>query len=324
MRRLAAATRVKEAPTPPYKGPVASVSVLTLLAFAKPRTSSTPMIVTCPACSSRYKFDEDRLNGRSAKITCPSCDHVFVTHPPTVEPALHADTWPSEAMDEASAASVLGDAPPNIRTADFGDVGITWKVRQGLGVMHDYHTLEELEEELEDGVISHRDSLAYDGRHFQPIDSIDDLTEHFRDVWERAARGDVKTEDTATFVIGDDADDEDEDAPTTIVRTSSAFNLNLDAAMDMADGNAPPPPAPLQVTPMAGTPGTTGRANDPLSQSSTDVASSVAAGEAKKAAAADAGSSKLPMFLLFVVTVVAIGGVAAYLWSQGILLAPGS
>ncbi len=39
------------------------------------------MIVTCPACSSRYKLDESKVTGRGAKITCPKCKHVFVVYP---------------------------------------------------------------------------------------------------------------------------------------------------------------------------------------------------------------------------------------------------
>ncbi len=39
------------------------------------------MIVTCPACSSRYKLDESKVTARGAKITCPKCKHVFVVYP---------------------------------------------------------------------------------------------------------------------------------------------------------------------------------------------------------------------------------------------------
>ena len=40
------------------------------------------MIVTCPSCSARYKFDEAKLKGRAAKITCPKCAHKFLVRPP--------------------------------------------------------------------------------------------------------------------------------------------------------------------------------------------------------------------------------------------------
>lgn len=201
------------------------------------------MIVTCPACAARYQFDEERLEGRSAKITCPSCDHVFVTHPPKVEPTLSADTWPSEAMDEASASQVLADPSDiDIESADFSTVGVTWKVRQGLGLLRDFTTLRSLEDALEDGLVGRSDEFSYDGRHFVRIDSVDDLEAHFRDIWDKACKGEVRTEEIGQhFVIGGDADDEDEDAPTTIVRTGNALLADLDNGDEL--GHAPPPAA---------------------------------------------------------------------------------
>ena len=38
------------------------------------------MIVTCPACSARYKINEAKIQGRGAKITCPRCGHRFVVY----------------------------------------------------------------------------------------------------------------------------------------------------------------------------------------------------------------------------------------------------
>ena len=38
------------------------------------------MIVSCPACSSRYRIREDRIQGRGARITCPNCSHKFVVY----------------------------------------------------------------------------------------------------------------------------------------------------------------------------------------------------------------------------------------------------
>jgi predicted Zn finger-like uncharacterized protein len=40
------------------------------------------MIATCPNCSSRYRLDEDKIPGRGARITCPSCSHKFVVYRP--------------------------------------------------------------------------------------------------------------------------------------------------------------------------------------------------------------------------------------------------
>lgn len=36
------------------------------------------MVITCPACSARYRLNPTKIKGRGAKITCPKCAHVFV------------------------------------------------------------------------------------------------------------------------------------------------------------------------------------------------------------------------------------------------------
>ncbi len=202
------------------------------------------MIVTCPACASRYRFDEGRLGGRSAKITCPSCAHVFVASPPRGDASITPDTWPSEAPIEP--AEPLADL--DLDHADFSVYGVEWQVRQGLGLLHRFTSLAGLQEALDDGVVSPRDDLSYDGRHFVRIDGIDDLREHFRDVLDRAQRGEVKTDAASKHVIGRDIDDDEADAPTTIVRTGNAFSLDLEAGMDEEIGHAPPPPVDASGT----------------------------------------------------------------------------
>lgn len=283
------------------------------------------MIVTCPACGARYQFDEGRLDGRSAKITCPSCDHVFVTHPPKVEPSLSADTWPSEAMGQEEAAQVLG---PDIKTADFSSVGITWKVRQGLGLTRDFRTLDEFEEALDDGLVAESDDVSYDGTSYQPISTIEDREAFFQDVWDRASRGEIRTEDETHFVIGHDVDDEDADAPTTIVRNTAALLADYD--LDDEDlGRAPPPvdafggdedepgsgqghaSAPLTVSPSPGP-----ASEDPPTE---DVGSAPAPGQAVPAPnfmpKEEGGRSRLPLLVLLVIIV----GVAAFiLYQQGV------
>lgn len=276
------------------------------------------MIVTCPACSSRYQFDEERLEGRSAKITCPGCAHVYVVHPPRVEPAMLADTWPSEAMDEQQAASVLAEEPPvpvDIDTADFTAHGVIWKVRQGLGLIHDFRTLAELREALDDGLIDKRDGLSYDGHHFVPIDGIDDLESHFTDVWERALRGEIRTHEDHAFVIGADADDADADAPTTIVRTGSAFSLDLDAPLDEEIGNAPPPAAPLDVGGGEVTDAPTEDADRTADAGRSSAAVPPTPPKPNLAPTAAQGSSRLPLVLLIAVVLAVL---ALVLYKQGV------
>ncbi|MSP55535.1 MAG: tetratricopeptide repeat protein [Myxococcales bacterium] len=62
------------------------------------------MIVTCPACSSRYKLDESKVTARGAKITCPKCKHVFVVYP-------GGTTGP---LPDASGDSPKSSRPPNL------------------------------------------------------------------------------------------------------------------------------------------------------------------------------------------------------------------
>lgn len=38
------------------------------------------MIISCPACSSRYRVADEKIQGRGARITCPSCAHKFVVY----------------------------------------------------------------------------------------------------------------------------------------------------------------------------------------------------------------------------------------------------
>lgn len=65
------------------------------------------MIVTCPACSSRYKLDESKVTARGAKITCPKCKHVFVVYPGGTTGPL------PDALGESPKAS----RPPNLASS---------------------------------------------------------------------------------------------------------------------------------------------------------------------------------------------------------------
>ncbi len=79
------------------------------------------MIVTCPACSSRYKLDESKVTGRGAKITCPKCKHVFVVYPggatsPLPDTAAPAAAAPADAArpTERFGQSEASRSAPNL------------------------------------------------------------------------------------------------------------------------------------------------------------------------------------------------------------------
>ncbi len=40
------------------------------------------MVIQCPNCAARFKFDESKLSPKGAKFRCKSCQHVFVVTPP--------------------------------------------------------------------------------------------------------------------------------------------------------------------------------------------------------------------------------------------------
>lgn len=275
------------------------------------------MIVTCPACTSRYQFGEDKLKGRSAKITCPKCSHVYIVHPPTMEPALNAETWPSAAAEDTDANTDGPEPSVDIDSADFTEHGVTWKVRQGLGLVHDFSTLAEVREALDDDIIGDTDEISHDGRMFQRISTIDDLDAHFRHVWELARSGEVKTEETQHMIIGDDGD---EDAPTTIVRTGNALTTGLDDPPDEADGATPlpPPAAPLSVVPSSargGSESPTEELAPTLTGAAAPSTSAIPSAPGAAAAAAAESSSRLPLIALLLVVVAVI---VLILWSQGV------
>ncbi|MBW1878754.1 MAG: zinc-ribbon domain-containing protein, partial [Deltaproteobacteria bacterium] len=98
------------------------------------------MIVSCPSCSSRYKFDEAKLKGRAAKITCPSCSHKFVVRPE-----------PQQAPPEPP--SPEPEAVPDIFNVDFRKLGLAWKVRKGLGLSYEFHSLQQLQDMLQENQV---------------------------------------------------------------------------------------------------------------------------------------------------------------------------
>ena len=179
------------------------------------------MIISCPSCSARYKIDDGKIKGRGAKITCPRCGHKFVVY---------------KEGDEGDAADA------EILEFDFRAYGVTWMVRKGVGITHEFHTLASILEALDDGKIDQRDSLSYDGRTWVPIDTIDDLGEYFREVQGKAERGEVRRAEEAPKPPPAQEEDEDEaDAPTTIMRHGSSLMDDIRRAVN--DAQSTPTPA---------------------------------------------------------------------------------
>ena len=215
------------------------------------------MIVTCPSCSARYKINDEKIKGKGAKITCLKCAHKFVVLKSDVP-----DNTLRDAPTPSANTSVDHTAPraDDIRHRDFRQVHVTWKVRKGIGLTYDFHDLATLLEYLEDEQVDPSDHLAYDARTWTQISTISDLEQHFRRVWDMAVAGRIP-------LLGiDHAMDEDEsDAPTTIVRHGSNLADQIRRAVQEATepeptaggamGEVPGAPAPTAPLPDKRTPG---------------------------------------------------------------------
>ncbi|MCA9488882.1 MAG: zinc-ribbon domain-containing protein, partial [Myxococcales bacterium] len=172
------------------------------------------MIVTCPACSARYNVKESKIQGRGAKITCPRCAHRFVVY-----------------REEE------GGAPPdNVPQLDFAEVGITWRVRKGAGKhTYDFRDLATLREMQQDGQVDRWDQISWDGHEWTPIESIPSLEAYFYDIFVRARAGELQIPE-----YDEDASEEDDsDAPTTIVGRGSSLASEIRQAV--ADAATPSP-----------------------------------------------------------------------------------
>jgi predicted Zn finger-like uncharacterized protein len=62
------------------------------------------LIITCPECDSKYRYDEARFGGADVKqVKCANCQHSFEVRNPL-----------DEATDETSIGKMLADAPEEI------------------------------------------------------------------------------------------------------------------------------------------------------------------------------------------------------------------
>ena len=190
------------------------------------------MIVTCPSCSARYKVNESKIKGRSAKITCPRCGHRFLF---------------DRGGDEQGGAAV----PP--ADLDFSEVGITWKVRAQSGTLS-FTRLSQLESWLRDGTVEDIDQISFNDRKWYYIEQIPDRARYFAEIHRKASRGELD-------VGGGDEDEDDSDAPTTIAggrggpgdgaspfATTAAPDAEAEEVSvveEVADEPAPAPPKPV-------------------------------------------------------------------------------
>jgi len=155
------------------------------------------MVVTCEHCGARYRLDQERIQGRGARITCPRCRHVFVV-------------YQSEEGGVATEA-VVDERPADVHSLDFKSVGIgNWKVKTGIGLVYDFSDYKTLRKYLKEGRVSSSDTLSHDGEQWTEIKEIGDLETHFIDTYVQA-RSALK-EDAQTEVAAETAAKESVDA----------------------------------------------------------------------------------------------------------------
>jgi len=155
------------------------------------------------------KFDEAKLKGRAAKITCPNCSHKFVVRPETEEAPAEPPEPPSPEPEAA----------PDIFKVDFRRLGVAWKVRKGLGLTYEFHSLQQLQDMLQEHQVAPQDSISYDAHNWRSIESIPDIEAYFEDVRQKALAGEISK---PSDFEGDD-DEDFADAPTTLVRPGSSL-----------------------------------------------------------------------------------------------------
>ncbi|MCO4744760.1 MAG: zinc-ribbon domain-containing protein [Proteobacteria bacterium] len=210
------------------------------------------MIVSCPSCEERYKFSEEKLGKRGAKITCPKCRHVFVVYKDRETESLgrkSADgTITADERATAQPAPPRNPWPRDFPTWSFRELGATWRVRKLQGMTYEFYSLEELNGFLEERQVSRSDQISIDGRDWHAIEDFSNLTAYFYDTWKRVESGEIQ--------LDDEEDEEDEaDAPTTIMGAASSLADEIRRAVQDARTPAPSP-SRVSATPASATPRT--------------------------------------------------------------------
>ena len=183
------------------------------------------MIVSCPACSRRYKIRESKIQGRGAKITCPRCAHRFV---------VYLEGRGSETLRPTTRDS---QAPHNVATLDFRTLGLAWQVRDNEGtVCLTFHDLETLQANLASGHVTLWDELSFNGHDWTEIGSINALDTFFWNVWRRARRA-APASPAPAPPVPEPPEEDESDLPTTIVGRA--------VTQEIRNGAEPRPPPVL-------------------------------------------------------------------------------
>ena len=168
------------------------------------------MIVTCDHCGARYRLDESKIPGRGARVTCPSCRHIFVVYrrenTDEASPEAAPEAEPSAVKIRVSVEEEAADL--DVNSLDFRSVGIiSWKVKVKIGLIYDFNDFKTFNKNLRDGRVTATDLISFDGSEWFPIGDNDALSKRFCEMYVRAKRSKE-----------DDSDDVGEDEPTRIMQ----------------------------------------------------------------------------------------------------------
>lgn len=162
------------------------------------------MLIQCEKCSTRYNLDEAKIPGKGAKVTCPTCKHVFIvmkgatpgapaTTAPVGGPPAAAATPPQAPPANKSlldnffddSKTVPGQSPfgtPNAAPAASLAGGRTirsWKVRVASGLVYDFTDGATLKTWIAERKVTTADQISADGATWTVIGTIANLDAFF-------------------------------------------------------------------------------------------------------------------------------------------------
>ena len=200
---------------------------------AAPPTHGTP-VGASPRMGPGPVIPAPRPEASSKPATTLARNNIPGQTPTPVKRALSTPTPPTTDSVDVHRPSRFG-VPADIARRDFRKFGLTWKVRKGIGLTYDFHDLSTLREYMDDGQVGSRDVLSYDARDWKLISDIPSLEVYFWEIWTKAKKGEL----TLPENLEEEEDEDESDAPTTIVGQGVSLADEIRRAVVLATTPAP-------------------------------------------------------------------------------------